>query len=491
MHFLSFIFQTYQQRSDDFPQLKSAELDIMFGRTEDHLQHAVTMLQIEAPIDQDILSEFKKIQDNYKNYLQEVKEMCQQIWAKFDMTCIILGLLTMMFATCLGIYVIINIGSDNATTACIVAFVSTLWLVFFFVFLYSVDLKLRGLIIALIVGLSIMFVSLVIFINLKNPTNVSLLKTDKEVNNKISASRRYMLSLRPLDLIALVLMTLNLVGMFSNSYVVYEDHVVTFLLNTTVLLLAMSNVYTICLKSHVTNTVISSRKLADGTSNVRHKSRSQTHSFDLGYLCTSPQTLTCGLYLLFALCVRASVHLRACREEQWQCVDSPFLRSISALNTGGGQPQNMRYVFSVACLVVIVLATRYYLRYRGNLNGTSAAVLVASYTPSLSAVSIGLYWALQALPQKIYDSLPTWQIVMLPQLVYLLVFVSFIVVIIQPLCIFVVMRNKENPATAGFIHGGDSSQIIPRLCNHIKSHWKGSFPSSNGNYRYSLIILNN
>ena len=436
------------------------------------------MLQIESPQDDELLGLFHKIHDNYQAYLQGIKEMCQQIWAKFDTTCIILGILMLLLTVLLTIYKIINIGDDNEKISGVVAFISTLWLVLYFSFLYAVDLRMRGLVIALIVGLSIMTISLVLFIKVKNPSKATLLKPDGPLKTKVSSLQAYLSDMRIIDWMSLVLLLLNLLGMFSNSFVVYEDHVVSYLLITSVFLHVIASIHSIVQKSQSTNVVIS-RKSGDGISS-RHKSRSQTSTIDLGYFLTSPQTMLCALFIIFAVCVRFSTYFRACREEQWQCVDSPFLRSLSALNTGSGQPQNLRYVFSISCLVVIVLVTRYYLRYRGNLNGTSPAVLVASYTPTLTAVSIGLYWALQALPQKIYDSLPTWQLVMLPQLVYLLVIISVIILVTKPLSILVIMRNAENPMTAGFIHGGDSSQIIPRLCNHIKSNWKGSFSGSEG-----------
>ena len=468
--------------------MKSAELDILFGRTEDKLQHAVTMLQIESLHDNELISLFEKVHDDYLTYLQDVKEMCQQIWAKFDHTCILLGLLTLVLTVVFTISSIIYINDDNEHTAFIVTFVSTFWIVLYFIFLYHVDLRLRGLIIALIVGLSIMSLSLTLYIQVKHPKKLSLLMPDGPLVNQPSALQTFLGTMKRLDWLCVALLAINLLGMFSNSFVIYEDHVVSFLLITSVFLLVLSNIHSMALNSSSGGYInITSKRHTAGTTH-RLKPRNQSHDIvDLGYFITSPQTVLCCIFILFSVCIRTSTYLRACREEQWQCVDSPFLRSLSTLNHGSSHPQNMRYVFSIASLIAIVSVARYYLRYCGNLNGTRPAVLVAAYTPTLSAVSIGLYWALQALPQKIYDSLPTWQIVMLPQLVYLLVFASILIVILKPLCIFVIVRNVETSVANVFVHGGDSSQIIPHLCNHIKSNWNRTSTSSDGMY-YLLFM---
>ena len=211
------------------------------------------------------------------------------------------------------------------------------------------------------------------------------------------------------------------------------------------------------------------RKIVEGSVGIKNKSKPQ---LDLGLILTSSETMCCLLFITFGLCIRISVIMRACREEQWQCEDSSFLKSLSSLAVGSGQPQNLRYFFSIISLVVIVLIMRYWLKFCGNLNGTSAAVIIASYTPTLSAVSIALYWALQALPEKIQDSLPTWQIVMLPQLVYLMVLISIVVLVIQPLSIFVLQRDVKSNLSQTIMPGEESSQVIHKLCKHLKNSWR-------------------
>jgi phosphatidylinositol glycan class O len=78
------------------------------------------------------------------------------------------------------------------------------------------------------------------------------------------------------------------------------------------------------------------------------------------------------------------------------------------------------------------------------------------YLYPICGVAIVLNWALQGLPQQILDSLPTWQQVFLPRLVYIILFISFIVTMWKPLIIQLLPKQE----------------IIPQMLNKMKQNFQ-------------------
>ena len=165
--------------------------------------------------------------------------------------------------------------------------------------------------------------------------------------------------------------------------------------------------------------------------------------------------------------MRLGFNFKACREEQFACDISNCLQPLSSLPEEWASYKNIRYFFSISTLGIIPLIMRQFMKHYGNLNGYSLTVLCAHYVAICGAVLIALHWAMQAATSEALKSLPTWQIILLPQCVYVLILTSLFTTIARPLCIFVVHGEKDGP----LIHGGESN-VIPKVYNHIKENWR-------------------
>jgi phosphatidylinositol glycan class O len=111
----------------------------------------------------------------------------------------------------------------------------------------------------------------------------------------------------------------------------------------------------------------------------------------------------------------------------------------------------------------MVFLLRQVMKHFGNLNGSSLPVLAMSYLLPASALFCALHWALQGLPQKSLDNLPLWQQVFLPRAVYILVAVFLLLILYDPLCIFVVLRSRKLVVE-------NDKQLIPNIYHQLKEN---------------------
>ena len=437
----------YSQVSEEFPVQLYADLSDLFEKTEGDLQKLVTSLHLDGN-NKGILPQLEELEKQYQNYLSRVKEMCQNIWAKFDLNLMFVGLCLTFLAVTMNLCFFINIHTaDGISTFLFITIVFSVWLVVFFIFIWMLSLNLSGLILCTLSGTSIFLVLTFVLTKVMWSQNVS---TRKE--NKIEQCQ----TLSILSFFSAFSFLIYMASLFSNSFVVYEDSVSAFMTQSLLSITLIQSIISLCGRSEKKDRL--SAQKADLSS------RSISTHLTLASLT--------GLAILCGAAIRLVDNFVPCREEQWTCEISSYLQSLSSITDDQQIYKNYKYFFTVASVLVLPLFLRFYSKYYGNLNGYSPSVICASYICPLSMVFACFYWALQAAPKRIVESMPDWQLIMSARAVYVLGFLSFPLLIFSPLSIFVVFPNKSkfNMPFQG------TDDIMPRMYNHIKMNWKKHLP---------------
>jgi len=343
--------------------------------------------------------------------------------------------------------------SSNDTYHLIGGFVGSAWVVLYFGFLIMVDLKMKGLFAALLVGLTIIGISINVVSKLIKSSyskEQNEKQESKSQTDEISVVQRILHACNT-DKLVVLFLCLHLVGMFSNSYVVYEDSMVSFFSQAVVMIYFFNSGFCIWSKK------------------VQGNKTKAKQTFDVGRFLTSSLALLACLVLSFCVVIRLSHNFLACREEQWTCELSSFLQRLDSLTGDSLKYRNYRFFFSLGCIVCLVLLSRQWMRHYGNLNGSALCVFLMSYAPGLNAACIVMYWALEALPPKLMESLPVWQLVLFPWIVYVLTIITLCGAIFHPLCIFTLPSSANR---ASLLPSVQTDNFIPQIYNHIKLNWK-------------------
>ncbi|XP_053403963.1 GPI ethanolamine phosphate transferase 3-like [Mercenaria mercenaria] len=188
----------------------------------------------------------------------------------------------------------------------------------------------------------------------------------------------------------------------------------------------------------------------------------------------SSQSVILVLMLTFAcsVCVRLSANFRTKREEQMTEEEAAGETGETNLDTN----KNMTYFLSVACLLVSIYLPRKWLAESGNLNSASFSTLCARYLMPVAAFATVLFWAMQHLPNKILDSLPVWQQVLLPQTVYIIVIISFIAFVISPMLVYTLPKQNNQMSIPSTQNGKD---IFQKVFKYGKSNWESNSAITN------------
>ena len=452
---------SYSLVSDEFPYIELAELDFSFRRCETQLQEMLTLLQIDGD-DENLQDNLEHLHEEYINFLMDSRNMCQRIWAKFDHPNMLLGGLSTVISVVVMAYIVVVIDPDwDACCAKVyAAVVGSGWVVVFFAFLYMVGLGTTGLIASISLGLPAIGIST--FIVSKVLTS-SFKQSEKDrppspQGDKETEDLPYDYTSFLSSNFSSLCMMLYAGALFSNSFVVFEDALVSFLIPTI-----------LCVLFYQMSRDLAKTHLVDDRSFSAASSKKTR--FDIMRFITSPRCLMFLAMALLNLCIRLAYIFRGCREEQWTCEISQFLLPLSSLTNDLAGYKNIRYFFSVIAMVSIPAAVHKWLRYHGNLNGFAPAVMITLYAVPVCSVCMCLYWALQGLPENLLNSMPVWQIVSLPRIVYILSALSLVVVVIKPLCIYVYERPSEQDLVLPEL---GSVNPIPQLYNHLKLHWKNA-----------------
>lgn len=381
----------------------------------------------------------------YIDYLSQVKTLCQSLWAKFDLNSIFVGVTVVFLGVAVVVLTLLDCGRKLSLLLAIpfmgFALASA---VTSFSFSYIIILSLFPLC-GLVLG---MFISL---------QKVIIKKAKVIVNcffNKLSTD----------SVFAAILCFLQCIALFSNSFVVNEDKLIAFFIQALIAVKCVQALWK-CGLSERRRPILrqNSRRLPK----KEHK-KGSIIGFLLRLLIA---------WIAFEIVNRTAILLKACREEQWTCVPSDFLKPLSALTDKNFTASN-RFIPTVICTGVIPLAIRQWLRYQGNLNGPSFVVLCVKFTLPAAFIFICAHWVLQIVPQEVTSVFPEihlWQQIILPQMVYCLCVATVACLLYSPLCIYTVLRGSNSSFSERIqsLQGsGDNSRIIHALVREVKQHWQ-------------------
>ncbi|XP_064608437.1 LOW QUALITY PROTEIN: GPI ethanolamine phosphate transferase 3-like [Liolophura sinensis] len=442
--------EAYKPLAGDLDVGQLEKLQKLFIHSEADLQNLLTAM-VKNNDNRDVERRMQILEDHYFTYLMELNHCAEKTWAKFDMGSVYLGL-TVVFVSVAGtvaLLVLTNTGQETVSWKMYLCVGGCLVITVFGVVQKS---YMSNSSMPFILGTFdlLVFVFMVFAV-----MNMSQKKKEGHTDSD-SGKMADIVKLPKLDtLISCVVCFLTFVSYFSNSFVVYEDKLMTFLTQTLLVVLSFFAAADIFYRE----------KAADIDRREKSGPQKRPHNFDVIKLLTHPSCMTLILAVLMMICVRASSVFHACREEQVNCEISAFLEPLSESNS-----RNARYMFSIACLVITVFSSRLWLRHFGNLNGNSFPVLCARYAIPAAAVCLALHWALTGLPAKILDSLEPWQQVALPRAAYFLLGLCLVAILFSPLCIYKLPTTNDHEFQ--LYPGLSRNQIIPSLFSHVKQNFR-------------------
>ncbi len=423
---------SYIELSDELPHHELAHLNALLQSTDEELARVFALFSGnggQQPLE--VLETFKKLQSQYGKYVVGIRSLCQSVWSKFDLVTMLMG--GMLVA--LGILV-------NILCVCVA---------------HQMSVQFIG-------GLVIYVIALVLLI----PMSFSLIELSVtewcsvaccilavHVVAIILYCKQHvsLKSVNVLDLFSLLLCLLRSAAVLSNSFVIYENHLLLYFIES----LLLAQVVYIAIKA--------------GTIAVMARQSSQVFR-TLRQLFSHINIKIVLLVVIVAMVsLRISTIFYACREEQADCEMSLFAQPLSVYTSDIQQLKGLRYLLSIASLIVTYILVIKWLRYWGNLNGESLVVVMMSYIVPLAVGIVCLYWLLDGMVVAELKLLIAVVINILPRLVYMLTLSILLVLFISPLCIYVIPSTPENSAVPQIQYTA-ADTIVPQIYSHLHNNWK-------------------
>lgn len=161
----------------------------------------------------------------------------------------------------------------------------------------------------------------------------------------------------------------------------------------------------------------------------------------------STTLLACTGLLIASVYLSLSFH--GCREEQGSCQPSPFLSPLSRLQNS--RLRNLHYILSIICLGLCAYLLRSCLRHYGNLNSSGGTVFAARCVLPLLSVCLGLHWAVSATPGDSFRNLTeliSLAQLALPRAAFCLLGLGLFLIWLDPLTVFVKTRSGCSARTS-------------------------------------------
>ena len=351
----------------------------------------------------------------YFSFLKQIRKLCREVWAKFDIPAIQTGIFAMV-------------------VSCVV---SLQWV-------FAPDLLLNGdlsrklihfgqaVVFILVPGMALFhgYVSLFFLLFLLYGIAGILLKMRSRI---FVFKKDYFGHIKMKEVATVCLLFAQFIIFFSNSYVVNEDKILVFFLQTILVVL---------LVGVLTNSVAAMKVLElENAKGYRTQNRKDKSGAIWTALGKHRQELAC-LFALMVLFRLGSLFLQ-CREEQKACESTEFLKS-----SFNDSKQNGYHVWLASLLLLLVPASLIFrLRTDGNLNGYSCSILSVKYALPFGALFACVHWLLQYVPAKMVDENPAVGVVqqiITPCILYFCCLGVLCSLLYQPITAFVVKSRDLN-----------------------------------------------
>ncbi|KAM9841084.1 GPI ethanolamine phosphate transferase 3 [Aulostomus maculatus] len=295
-----------------------------------------------------------------------------------------------------------------------------------------------------------------------------------------SKAPKYASWLTPQNLLAppLLVLLLRCASLLSDSYVIAEGRVVTFLVFSLALYIPLHlNWDGLLLPPSYDPSKPAGLLPSPGLSPSTVRRESSTLLACLGLLVGS-------LYL--------SLSFHGCREEQGSCQPSPFLSSLSRVQDS--RLKNLHYILSVFSLGLWTFLLRRCLRHYGNLNSSGGTVFTARWILPLLSVCLVLHWAVSATPEDSFRNLAELirlAQLALPRAAFCLLGLGLILIWLDPLTVFVKTRAAASAkglslpppryrASTGISPQAELHHLIPQIYQRMRRSLDDGEPSGGG-----------
>ncbi|XP_023816521.1 GPI ethanolamine phosphate transferase 3 [Oryzias latipes] len=443
--------ETYSSMARDIPPQRLSQLKDEFSRlSSDYLS---SLREGQSPPSQLALS--------LQAYLTSVRDTCRSTWARFNPVKMAAGLAILAFA-CLMCLVLselsqVLIKEYSVGLKAPAALALTMGVV-----VAAAQLLTQGYVEGVWCLAAGAFSSeLLFFWRFRRVNSFTVLKN----GTKVSKYSRWLTPCR-LPVAPLLIPLLRCASLLSDSYVIAEGRVVTFLVFSLVLYIPIQLNWNGLLLPPSPDPLKSAGLLPPSglsLSTVRKE-------------CTT--LLGCVGLLISTLYLSLSFH--GCREEQGSCQPSSFLYPLSRMQDN--QLKNLHYVLSVISLGIYTSLLRHVLCHYGNLNSSGGTVFTARWILPLLSVCLGLHWAVSATSEDSFRNLAQLIRVAqlaLPRAAYCLLGLGLSLIWIDPITVFVKTRGAASSrtpamptpcyrASTGISPQAELHHLIPQIYQHMR-----------------------
>ncbi|XP_034939736.1 GPI ethanolamine phosphate transferase 3 [Chelonus insularis] len=370
---------------------------------------------------------FNEFVKHSQDYLNVLRDACVKIWVQFDSNLMLKGLL-LMFCTLFFAYLIINNIPEQSMTEILESYFLRISVLFngmtliIVCMLYCFQVT-YDFINTLFFSTGVVSLILLVIFIIQNWEIISTTWYNNSKKNKFNYFTR-------------VILLLTFCGLFSNSYVIEENKVLSFLL-ITIIWLFNYNIW------------------KDSTDSYDKKNKMKKPNNPHKY-----KPILVILTVIVCLAIRMSSYFWRCREEQNQETCASTLSGKVGSITSNGLEKVLLTIVSLALLITVI---RIWLKNCGNLTGFSLSTTVVRYSPGLIVVCIGCYWILQQLPKNAkMKFVSSYQMDTIPLLVYFIISFAILILFIQPLQVFLLPQKKD----VFNLYQGEN--IVPKLFDKVK-----------------------
>ncbi|XP_063978222.1 GPI ethanolamine phosphate transferase 3 isoform X2 [Diachasmimorpha longicaudata] len=405
--------EAYSSDTFLFTEEKLQTLDKRYKVLQEHLRNMTDATSPHA---------FLEISTDYFKYL---RDSCLEIWVQFDGKLMSQGLV-LSFCILFFMYLILT-GIPEARMLKIldssflqISLIGNLAGLLIVYTLYSMrivqEFKNTNLFVSGVISLSFLVILVI-----QNWDAIS----DTWYNN--SKRNKYNYFLR-------VILGLTTGGLFSNSYIIHEDKVLSFLLITLIWILV---------------NIINDEPENSEKKNKKSKPYQQKIFFII-------------LGFLISVSIRISSYFWRCREEQLgNSCTTIILGKVGSITSNNFE--RILLIFTLIGLALYITIVRMWLTNCGNLSGFSPSTTLARYCHPLMVVCMGSYWALQRLPKDPRIKFVfAWQTNGFALVVYSCAIIAIAVIFVKPLQVFLLPRT---PNSLNVYHG---ENIVPKLFDKVK-----------------------
>ncbi|XP_026153860.1 GPI ethanolamine phosphate transferase 3 [Mastacembelus armatus] len=436
--------ETYSSMAKDIPPDSLSQLKDEFSRLSSEYLTTVREGQLPSP----------ELAASLQAYLTSVRDTCRATWARFNPFKMGAGLAILAFA-CLMCFILselstVLIGQNGPGMKALVVMGLTV-----VVTVAAGQLLIQGYVEVAWCLAAAAFSSELHFLWRAHRSRMSA------VAKNGSKAPKWVSWLTPRRLLIppLLVPLLRCASLLSDSYVIAEGRVVTFLVFSLALYIPIHLNWNGLLLPPSHDPLKSAGLLPSSAlspSTVRKES--STLLACLGLLISS-------LYL--------SLSFHSCREEQGSCQPSPFISPLSRLQDS--QLKNLHYILSVVSLAIWTYLLRRCLRHYGNLNSSSGTVFTARWILPLLSVCLGLHWAVSATPEDSFRNLTeliSLAQLALPRAAFCLLGLGLFLIWLDPLTVFVKTKTGASArsslppryrASTGISPQAELHHLIPQI----------------------------